>query len=51
MKSADKRGALHVLVIGDDEIGEGFGNVKEMKSGESRRVRLDALEISGLLNR
>lgn len=49
MKSADKRGARHVLVIGDDEIKDAAGNIKDMKSGESRRVRLDALEISKLL--
>lgn len=51
MKSADKRGAYHVLVIGEDEIREVSGNLKNMKSGESQPVRLDALEISHLLNR
>lgn len=50
MKSADKRGARHVLVIGDDERREGFGNIKNMKSGESERVRLEALEIARILH-
>jgi histidyl-tRNA synthetase len=34
MKAADKSGAKYGLVIGDDEINSGMGQLKLMSSGE-----------------
>ena len=46
MKSADKRGARFVLVVGDDDLASGEVKIKEMSTGESTTIRLDALEIA-----
>ncbi|MGA1705767.1 MAG: histidine--tRNA ligase [Candidatus Nanopelagicaceae bacterium] len=46
MKSADKRGARFVAVVGDDDLTSGEVKIKEMSTGESTTIRLDALEIA-----
>lgn len=46
MKSADKRGARFVVVVGDDDLTSGEVKIKEMSTGESTTIRLDALEIA-----
>lgn len=46
MKSADKRGARFVVVVGDDDLSSGEVKIKEMSTGESTTIRLDALEIA-----
>jgi histidyl-tRNA synthetase len=40
LKYADKIGASYVLVIGDDELGSGSADLKEMAAGESRKILL-----------
>lgn len=44
MKAADKSGARFSLVIGDDEIASDNAALKDMKSGESRSVKMSALK-------
>ena len=41
MKYADKIGAKFSLVLGDNEIEQGFANVKNMESGEQTKLVLD----------
>lgn len=41
MKYADKIGAKFSLVLGDNEIEQGFANVKNMESGEQTKLMLD----------
>ena len=43
MKAADKSGAKFAVVIGDGEISSGICALKDMKSGQSKEVRLSAL--------
>jgi len=43
MKSADKSGARFSAVIGADEIKSGLVGLKDMKSGESKEVRISSL--------
>lgn len=43
MKSADKSGAKFSAVIGSDEIKSGIVALKDMKSGESKEVRISTL--------
>jgi histidyl-tRNA synthetase len=43
MKSADKSGARFSAVIGADEIKSGLVALKDMKSGESKEVRISSL--------
>jgi len=43
MKSADKSGARFSSVIGADEITSGLVALKDMKSGESKEVRISSL--------
>lgn len=45
MKAADKRGARHVIVIGDDDLASGSVMIKRMSDGESVSIRLDPVEI------
>jgi histidyl-tRNA synthetase len=42
-KEADARGARQVIVLGPDEVASGVALVREMKTGEERRVRLEEL--------
>ncbi len=42
-KLAGSAGAQRVIVLGPDEVAEGRATVKDMESGEERRVSLDAL--------
>ncbi|MFS8637819.1 MAG: histidine--tRNA ligase [Gemmatimonadota bacterium] len=42
-KDADARGAERVIVLGPDEIARGIAVVREMSTGEERRVPLDEL--------
>ena len=43
MKSADKSGAMNVVVLGDSEIASGTVLLKEMKSGAETSVKIDSL--------
>ena len=43
MKYADKLGAKHALIIGDNEVESGKAALKDMKTGESRDITLDTL--------
>ena len=43
MKSADKSGAKFSAVIGSDEIKSGLVALKNMKTGESKEVRISSL--------
>ena len=43
MKYADKIGAKYTLVLGDNEIKEGYAALKNMQTGESTDVKLDNL--------
>ena len=44
MKRADREGARFVLILGDDEIGKGVYQLKNMKTGEQQPVRAGALD-------
>jgi len=44
MKAADKSGARFALVLGDDELASGLAEIKNMQTGESTSVRLQALQ-------
>ena len=41
MKYADKIGALYSIVLGDNELAEGNGNIKNMKNGEIKKISLN----------
>ena len=43
MKAADKSGARFVAVIGDNELSSGFVELKNMASGDVKRVRISDL--------
>jgi histidyl-tRNA synthetase len=43
MELANKLGARFALILGDDEIAAGEYSVKDMQSGEQRRVRREDL--------
>lgn len=43
MKGADKSGATYVIVLGESEISSGTVELKEMKSGASTSVKIEAL--------
>ena len=43
MKGADKSGATYVIVLGESEISSGTVELKEMKSGETKSVKIDSL--------
>jgi histidyl-tRNA synthetase len=43
MKSADKSGAKYSAVIGSDEIKSGLLALKDMKTGETKEVRISTL--------
>ena len=43
MELANKLGARYALILGDDEIAAGEYSLKDMASGEQRRVRREAL--------
>ena len=38
MKAADRSGASHVVVIGDRDLAEGVGQLKDMRTGEQYAV-------------
>jgi histidyl-tRNA synthetase len=46
-KAAAALGARRVAVLGPDEVAAGVVNVKEMETGEERRVPIDELPASG----
>ena len=43
MKGADKSGAIYVIVLGESEISSGAVELKEMKTGQTRSVKIDSL--------
>lgn len=43
MKYADKIGAKYTMVLGDNEIDEGLAKLKNMETGDTTEVKLDAL--------
>jgi len=43
MKGADKSGATYVIVLGEAEISSGTVELKEMKTGETKSVKIDSL--------
>ena len=43
MKYADKRGFLHTIVLGDDEIEDNRAVLKDMNTGEQKNVSLDSI--------
>lgn len=45
-KYADKLGIPYVIVIGEDEIATNTVNIKNMKTGEEKKVKLEANEIA-----
>ena len=40
MKYADKLGAAYSLVLGDDELEQGKAELKNMKTGEKKKISL-----------
>jgi histidyl-tRNA synthetase len=49
MELANKLGARYALILGDDEIAAGEYSLKEMQSGEQRKVKRE--ELAGLLKK
>ena len=43
MKGADKSGATYVIVLGESEISSGTVELKEMKTGQTRSVKIGSL--------
>ncbi len=43
MKAADRSGATHVVVIGDRDLAEGVGQLKDLRTGEQRPVPVGEL--------
>ncbi|MDD4369672.1 MAG: histidine--tRNA ligase [Anaerostipes sp.] len=43
MKYANKQNALHTLVIGENEIKENKGQIKNMENGETKEIGLDLI--------
>ena len=43
MKAAERSGASHVVVIGDRDLAEGVGQLKDMRTGEQRPVPVGEL--------
>jgi histidyl-tRNA synthetase len=43
MKAADRSGASHVVVIGDRDLAEGVGQLKDMRTGEQHAVPVGEL--------
>jgi histidyl-tRNA synthetase len=43
MKAADRSGASHVVVIGDRDLAEGVGQLKDLRTGEQHPVPVDQL--------
>ena len=43
MKYADKKGFLHTVILGDDEIENGKAVLKDMRTGEQKDVSLDSI--------
>ena len=43
MKAADRSGASHVVVIGERDLAEGVGQLKDMATGEQTPVPVDEL--------
>ena len=43
MKAADRSGASLVVVVGERDLAEGVGQLKDMESGEQTPVALDAI--------
>lgn len=46
MKYADKQSAKYTIVLGDDEVENGIGRLKNMESGEETEIALDTF-VSG----
>ena len=43
MKAADRSGASHVVVIGDRDLAEGVGQLKDLRTGEQHAVPVGKL--------
>ena len=50
MKYADKIGAKYTLVIGDNELNEGFTEAKNMETGKKAKLPLDESFLDSFLN-
>jgi histidyl-tRNA synthetase len=49
MKRADQSGAIHVMVLGADEIASHRGHIKNMRSGDSSPVVLFSTDIACMI--
>ncbi len=49
MKQADKSGAQWVLIVGDEELRNGQGLLRNMRTQEQQLVVLDAGDVLGTL--
>jgi histidyl-tRNA synthetase len=51
MRSAERLGAVMVVVLGPDEVAQGTAQIKDLRSGEQRAVALSAVadEVKGAL--
>ncbi len=45
LETANKLGARHVLIVGDDEIAEGLYTLRDMTTGEQKKVSPSELEV------
>lgn len=50
MRRADRIGARHVIIIGEDELKTGSVELKDMRSGERIRLSLDVDEIAKVIS-
>jgi len=51
MKQADKAGAAHVLIVGEDELARGEGVLRNMTNQEQQNIALDSQAIGMLVAR
>jgi len=49
MKQADKSGANWVLIVGDNELRDGQGVLRNMQTQDQRQVALEAEALAGMV--
>jgi len=49
MKQADKSGANWVLIVGDNELRDGQGVLRNMQTQDQRQVALEAEALAGMM--
>ena len=50
MKQADKAGAAYVLIVGDQELEQGKGVLRNMRTKEQSEIEIDTTAITAAIN-